>query len=372
MLPERLTTNLTSLNANVDRLALIVQVDVDESGGLVGSDVYRGMVRNHAKLAYNPVAQWLEERVPPPHEVAAVRGMEEQLVKQDQVAQSLRERRIEHGALEFDSLEARPVLRGGQVVDLRLSQRNRAKELIEDFMIAANGTTARYLRDHGWPSLRRVVRTPKRWDRMVQIAAEHQFQLPATPDSKALSEFLKQEKARDPLRFPDLSLTMIKLMGPGEYAVERPNEASTGHFGLAVKDYSHSTAPNRRYPDLITHRLLKALMAGQTCPYSMEELEALAEHCTTRENDAQKVERRVQKSANALLVSKSIGMRFDALVTGVNPDGVWVRVLHPPVEGKLVGTGEHRRVDVGDRVRVKLVHVSVERGFIDFAVTGSE
>jgi exoribonuclease-2 len=364
MIPERLSTNLTSLNFNADRAALIIQMDVGPKGEIGTSEVFLASVRNHARLSYNAVAQWLEGRGPMPTEVAAVPSMDEQLQKQDDIAQRLRTSRIEHGALELDTLEPQAVMLRGDVVDLTTSTRNVAKQLIEDFMVAANGTTARFLRDRGRASLRRVVRTPKRWDRIVALAAEHGTTLPATPDSAALGAFVIAERHKDPLRFPDLCLAIVKLMGPGEYTVEQPGQTPTGHFGLAVRDYSHSTAPNRRYPDLITHRLLKAALADKPSPYSDSELEVLAEHCTERENDAQKVERQVHKSAAAQLLSHHIGQRYDGIVTGVNKNGTWVRVLAPPVEGKLVGIHDH--VDVGARVRVKLVDVSVERGFIDF------
>jgi exoribonuclease-2 len=270
-----------------------------------------------------------------------------------------------HGALSFETIEARPIFEGDEIRDLKVENKNRAKDIIEDFMIAANGVTARYLSSRKFPSLRRVVRTPKRWERIVEIAGERGFKLSYKPDSRALEEFLMKEKAADPLRFPDLSLSIIKLMGPGEYVAKLPGDTTpAGHFGLAVKDYTHSTAPNRRYPDLITQRLLKAAMAQQPTPYDKDELEALGKHCTEGEDVAKKVERQIEKSAAALLVGSRIGERFDAIVTGAAPKGTWVRLFHPPIEGKLVQG--FKGIDVGHRIRVQLIHTDVEKGFIDF------
>ena len=269
------------------------------------------------------------------------------------------------GRLALETIEAKAVFDGDQIRALEIEEKNRAKEIIEEFMIAANGVTARYLSARKFPSIGRVVRTPKRWDRIVEIAQEHGFKLPYHPDSKALEDFLTKEKAADPLRFPDLSLSVIKLMGSGEYIAELPGDpVPPGHFGLAVRDYTHSTAPNRRYPDLITQRLLKAAMAQHPAPYEKEDLEALGKHCTEEEDAANKVERQVEKSAAAILLESRIGDRFDGIVTGAGPKGTWVRLLHPPIEGKLVHGFEG--IDVGDRVRVQLIRTDVERGFIDF------
>ena len=270
MLPERLSTNLTSLNFNEDRLAIVVEMVIGADGSLQDSDIYRARVRNHAKLAYNSVAAWLEGKGTVPEAIAAVNGLDENLRMQDRVAQSMKNFRHVHGALSLETIEARPIFDGDEIRDLEVEKKNRAKEIIEDFMIAANGVTARYLSSRKFPSIRRVVRTPKRWERIVEIAGEHGFKLPDDPDSKALEEFLMKEKAADPLRFPDLSLSVIKLMGPGEYVAELPGDTAPGHFGLAVRDYTHSTAPNRRYPDLITQRLLKAAMGN--IPYPMKEM----------------------------------------------------------------------------------------------------
>jgi exoribonuclease-2 len=273
-----------------------------------------------------------------------------------------------HGALSLETIEARPIFDGDQIRDLEVEEKNRAKDIIEDFMIAANGVTARYLSSRKFPSIRRVVRTPKRWERIVEIAEEHGFRLPDNPDSKVLDEFLVKEKAADPLRFPDLSLTIIKLLGAGEYIAEFPGDTAPGHFGLAVKDYTHSTAPNRRYTDLITQRLLKAAIEGRSSPYSNEELEVLANHCTEEEDAANKVERQVGKSAAALLLESRIGEQFDALVTGASSKGTWVRLLNMPIEGRLVHGFEG--IDVGNRIRVQLIFIDVERGYIDFRKVG--
>ena len=280
MLPEKLSTDFTSLNLNEERLALVVEMEVDADGSLLDSEVYRARVRNHAKLAYNSIAAWLNGNGIEPEAVSSVNGLDENLRLQDKTAQSMKNLRHVHGALSLETLEAKPVFDGDQIHDLEVEEKNRAKEIIEDFMIAANGVTARYLSARKFPSIRRVVRIPKRWDRIVEIAGEHEFRLPETPDSKALEEFLVKEKAADPIRFPDLSLAVIKLLGAGEYIAELPDGNVPGHFGLAVKDYAHSTAPNRRYPDLLTQRLLKAALEGKPVPYSKDELDLLSTHCT--------------------------------------------------------------------------------------------
>ncbi|HEX2227678.1 MAG TPA: RNB domain-containing ribonuclease [Candidatus Binatia bacterium] len=364
MLPERLSTDLTSLNYTSDRLAVVVEMAVGMDGSLQDSAIYRALVRNNAKLAYNSLAAWLEGDGPIPEAIGRVNGLDENLRLQDQIAQSLRALRRTQGALEFETIEGRPVFDGENVTDLAAETRNRAKAIIEDFMIATNGVTARYLASKMFPSLRRVVRTPKRWDRIVDLAADKGFSLPNEPDAQALEQFLTTAKAADPLRFPDLSLSVIKLLGAGEYAVELPGAGATGHFGLAVKDYAHSTAPNRRYPDLVTQRLLKAAISGRPAPYGSEELHALAEHCTSQEDAAKKVERQLEKSAAALVLESRIGQRFDGIVTGASDRGTWVRLLQPPIEGKLVSG--FNGLDVGDRVRVQLVRTDAERGYIDF------
>ncbi len=364
MLPSKLSTDLTSLNRESDRLAIVVEVVLAGDGSIRSSDVYEATVRSRAKLAYNSTAAWLEGRGPMPREVAAVDGLDENIRLQDRAAQQLKALRHIHGALDLETIEARPVFDGDVLKGLEADVRNRAKNIIEDFMIAANGAAARYLASKESVSLRRVVRVPKRWSRIVELAAEQGSTLPAEPDSKALEQFLASARAADPLRFPDLSLSVIKLLGPGEYVVQAPGAAVAGHFGLAVKDYAHSTAPNRRYPDLITQRLLKAALAGRPLPYRNDELEALAKHCTQKEDAAAKVERQVTKSAAAMLLESRIGEQFDAIVTGASNKGTWVRLLNPPVEGRLeVGL---EGTDVGHRLRVQLVHTDVERGFIDF------
>ncbi len=365
MLPDNLSTNLTSLNFNEDRLTMVVEMMIGGDGSLEDSDIHRARVRNHAKLAYNGVAAWLEGTGSVPEAIAAVNGLDQNLRLQDRVAQSMKKFRHVHGALSLETIEARPIFDGDEIRELKVEKRNRAKDIIEEFMVAANGVTARYLSSRKFPSLRRVVRTPKRWERIVEIGREHGFKLPSHPDSRALEDFLMKEKTADPLRFPDLSLSIIKLMGAGEYITDVPGDApSPGHFGLAVRDYTHSTAPNRRYPDLITQRLLKAAMAQRPIPYEEEDLEVLGKHCTEEEDAANKVERQVQKSAAAILLEPRIGGRFDAIVTGASPKGTWVRLLHPPIEGKLVHGSEG--FDVGDRIRVQLIRTDVELGFIDF------
>jgi VacB/RNase II family 3'-5' exoribonuclease len=364
MLPEVISTDITSLNLNEDRLAIIVEMVVGEHGALEDSKIYRAWVRNHAKLAYNSVAAWLDGEGDMPEELAKVPGLAENLQLQDQAAQRLKKLRRINGALSLETIEAKLVFDDDQLFTLQSEKKNSAKQIIEDFMIAANGVTARFLSAHGFPSIRRVVRTPKRWERIVEIARENQYKLPAEPDSKALDEFLVRQKAADPMRFPDLSLAVIKLLGAGEYVTEIPGGDSPGHFGLAVKDYAHSTAPNRRYPDLLTQRLLKAALDGQPAPYRQDELANLAAHCTAAEDAANKVERQVEKSAAALLLESRIGEQFDAIVTGASEKGTWVRLLSVPVEGKVVEGFEG--MDVGERVRVQLIDTNVERGFIDF------
>ena len=364
MLPEKISTDITSLNFDQERLAVVIEMVIGADGALQDSDIYRAWVCNHAKLAYNSLAAWLEGDGALPDAVAAVNGLEENLRLQDKVTQRMKDLRQTQGALSLETIEARPVFDGDQIRTLEIEEKNRAKEIIEDLMIAANGVTARYLSAKKFPSIRRVVRTPKRWERIAEIADEHGGKLPGKPDSKALEEFLIKEKAADPLRFPDLSLAVIKLLGNGEYVAEPPEGDAPGHFGLAVKDYAHSTAPNRRYPDLLTQRLLKAALAGQPAPYKKEELDVLAAHCTAAEDAATKVERQLEKSAAALLLESRIGEQFDSIVTGASEKGTWVRLLSLPVEGKLVQGFDG--VDVGDRLRVQLIETDVEQGYIDF------
>jgi exoribonuclease-2 len=364
MLPERLSTDLTSLNEDEDRLAIVIEVIVAADGATKASDVYAARVRNQAKLAYHGVGAWLEGEGPLPPAAARLKGLDEQLKMQDRVAQALARVRHERGALEFETLEVRHVFDGDTLHDVQPERPNRAKSLIENLMIAANTVTATFLDARGFPSLRRVVRSPERWDRIRAVAAETGDTLPAQPDSRALAAFLAARRRADAERFPDLSTTIIRLLGSGEYVVDPPGAEPPGHFGLAVRDYSHSTAPNRRYPDLLTQRLTKAALAGHASPYSVPELERLAAHCTRQEDAANKVERQVRKSATAMLVASRVGQDFDAIVTGASSKGTFVRVALPPMEGKLM-RGE-RGLDVGDRVRVRLDKVDVERGYIDF------
>ena len=365
MLPEKLSTDLTSLGESQERLAIVMEMVIASDGTVVASDIYRAAVLNRAKLAYNGVAAWLEGTAPAPPELAAVPGLDEQLRIQDRTAQALKRVRHARGALHLDTLEVRAVFDSGALADLLPDEKNRAKELIEDFMIAANGVTARYLDKKGLPSLRRVLHAPKRWDRIVALAAESGDRLPATPDAAALDAFLTKRRDVDPVHFPDLSLAVIKLLGSGEYALQAAGEPAEGHFGLAVKDYTHSTAPNRRFPDLVTQRLLKAALTGQTSQYTNDELTTLARHCTDQEDNAAKVERQVGKSAAALLLASRIGARFDAIVTGASDKGTWVRISGPTAEGRVVRG--FAGLDVGDRVVVELVRTDVARGFIDFA-----
>jgi VacB/RNase II family 3'-5' exoribonuclease len=364
MLPERLSNDLTSLNFESDRQAIIIEMTIDGDGSLQESDLYQAIVNNHAKLAYNSIAGWLENSGPRPREIANVNELEKNMRLQDSVAQKLKSLRYIHGALDLETIEVRPVFDGNALKGLKAEKGSRAKSIIEDFMIAANGITARFLASKRLPSIRRVVRTPKRWNKIMELASQHGFGLPKEPDSKSLEQFLTKARVADPLRFPDLSLSVIKLMGPGEYVVELPGNGVAGHFGLAVKDYTHSTAPNRRFPDLITQRLLKAAIAGLPSSYATDELVAIAKHCTEMEDAAKKVERQVVKSAAAMLLESRIGERFDAFVTGASQKGTWVRIANPPVEGRLLKGFDG--MDVGHRLRVKLIGTDTERGFIDF------
>jgi exoribonuclease-2 len=365
MLPDRLSTDLTSLNPDVDRLAVVAEIAVGDDGVCGESKVYRALVHNHAKLAYHAVGAWLEDDGPLPPAVAAVPGLTDNLKLQDRVAQGLKERRHDLGALELETIEVRAEFDGDHVGRLATETPNRARTLIEDFMIAANGGIARFLEAHRFPVLRRVVRSPERWQRIVTLAAEFGEALPGEPDGPALNAFLLKRRAADRLRFPDLSLTIIKLLGRGQYVASFPGQALLGHFGLAVSEYTHSTAPNRRYPDLVTQRLVHAALAREQIPYGRDELGALAEQCTLKEDAAQKVERMVRKAAAAYLLTSRIGQEFDGVVTGASAKGTWVRIFDPPVEGRVERGQEG--LDVGDKVRVRLVHTNPERGFIDFA-----
>ena len=365
MLPEALSTDLTSLNEDQDRIAVVADMVFKTDGSLVTSKLYRARVRNHAKLAYHAVAAWLDGDGPAPARVVDIPGLDENLRLQDHMAQQLVALRHRHGALSLETVEAKTLFDGDALSGFDSDRKNRAQQLIEDFMIAANGATATYLEAKKFPSLRRILRSPDRWARITQLASGYGDHLPDQPDAVELEAFLARRRAAEPDKFADLSLTVVKLMGRGEYALEIPGGATPGHFGLAVKDYTHSTAPNRRFPDLITQRLLKAAMAGAPIPYPIAELAEIAKHCTEREDAASKVERRVRKSAAALILSNRIGESFDAIITGASEKGTWVRLLLPPVEGRL--ERGFQGLDVGDHVRVKLTGTDVESGFIDFA-----
>ncbi len=365
MLPLELSTDRTSLlEDGRSRLAVVTEIVVRPDGNLddAQTKIYIALVQNHAKLVYERVGAWLEGHGEAPHGGGVIA---DQLKIQDEAAQRLRKLRHEHGALDLETIEASPVMKDGKIVDLQLQHKNRARELIEDLMIAANGATARYLEAKQRSSLRRVVSKPKRWDRIVALAGSLGTTLPAEPDAKALSAFLTARRAADPTRFADLSLSIVKLLGPGQYVLQRATDPETGHFGLAVDDYSHSTAPNRRYPDLVTQRLLKAAAQDQPPPYTDDELVEVANHCTERENGARKVERTMRKVAAAQLLSHRIGDDFDAVITGVSDKGVFARLYSPPAEGRIVR--DEQNLDVGDKVRVKLIDTVPAKGFIDFA-----
>jgi exoribonuclease-2 len=372
MLPEQLSTDLTSLGEGADRLAIVIEMTMGEDGSVRESSVYRALVRNHAKLAYNALAAWLDGGAMPPRLQAllpSVPGLEDQLRTQDRIAQAMRRLRHEHGALRLQTPEAQAVFDGDELVDLETDTPNRAKELIEEFMVAANGVIATFLAGRGFASMRRVLRLPERWERIVQLAKALGEHLPGAPDSRALEAFLVKRRDASPATFPDLSLSVVKLLGRGEYAVELPGQKAEGHFALSVQDYTHSTAPNRRFPDLVTQRMVKAALAGAPAPYSNGELEDLALHCTVQETNVAKIERQVGKSAAALLLTGRLGEHFDAMVTGASDKGTWVRIAHPATEGKLVKG--FKGLDVGDRVKVVLLHADVERGFIDFGREGA-
>ena len=366
MLPEDLSTGASSLLENVDRPAVVIEFVVDinmNAGGWISaSNVYRAIVRNKAQLTYGAVGTWLEGAASAPPKVSASSELQAQLKLQDEVAQALKKLRYEHGALNIDTSEVHPVVLNQQVVDVVKHEKNRATELIEDFMIAANGVVARFLEKVS--SLRRIVKIPEHWDGMVRLAAAQGEKLPAQADSKALNDFLLKRKAADPDHFADLSLAVIKLIGPGEYVLERPGDPEQGHFGLAVQDYTHSTAPNRRFADIVTQRLIKALLDGKPGPYSDDELAAIATNCTQKGDAARKVEREMSKRLAAVAMSHRVGETFDAIVTGVTPKGTFVRVLQPHIEGLLAQGAQG--LHVGDRVRARLTRTDAQRGYIDF------
>jgi exoribonuclease-2 len=366
MLPSELSEGITSLNENEDRMALVIEFAVNAAGTATGGKAYRALVRNRAQLAYNGVGAWLEGTGPAPAKVAANADLAAQLKLQDKAAQSMVGGRFQHGALDLETIETRPVMLAGEAVDIVRQNKNRATSLIEEFMVAANGVIAKTFEGAGVASIRRIVRTPKRWDRIVELAQGMGTTLPAEADSKALNDFLLAQRQKDPDHFADLSLAVVKLMGPGEYVLVKPNEVSPGHFGLAVQDYTHSTAPNRRFPDVVTQRLLKAWLGKGKQPYSEDQLNTIAAHCTLMEDNARKVEREMQKRIAAVVLHPRIGQSFPAIVTGVNKYGTFVRTLNPHVDGMLVQGS--KGLDVGDRVTVKLISTDPQRGFIDFAV----
>jgi exoribonuclease-2 len=368
MLPEKLSTNLTSLNPNEDRMAFVTEMDIDSKGVIQEYKIYRAIIRNHAKLAYNSVGYWLEQNENPPNLIEKNKELENQVRTHDYIAQKMKGNRQLKGSLSLETIEAHAIIKNRIIVDIVEEKKNRAKEIIENFMVAANQAATLFLHSHDFPAFKRVVRVPKRWEKIVDLAGKLGVSLPLEPDSKALEDFLVKQKNNNPVNFPDLSLAVVKLLGRGEYVVEYPGDENLGHFGLAIRNYSHSTAPNRRFPDVITQRMIREALKGGECPYSKIELSRLAEHCTLKEGDADKVARQTNKSAAAILLSSKIGQTFEGIVTGASKDGTFVRIFTPPVDGKLVKGFD--KVDVGDRVNVKLMGVDIKKGFIDFAIVG--
>ncbi len=366
MLPEELSTDLTSLNENQDRLAVITEMVLAKDGSLKSTNIYRALLRSKAKLSYESVGAWLDEHADPPPALKTIPDLEAQIRLQSDSANKFGEIRRQQGAIELGTIQTTPVVdKSGNVTELAVTEQNSARDLIANFMINANVAMAQFLEKKGGLSLRRIVRTPKYWSRIVEIAGELGEKLPAKPDSRALADFLARQKKSDPSHFPDLSLAVVKSLGPGEYAVQRPGEEGEGHFGLAVQDYTHSTAPNRRFADLVTQRLVKAAISGQPAPYTEEELTAIAQECTLRESGARKVERTMRKVAAAVLMQDKVGQQFDAMVTGVTEKGTFARILKPPADGRVV-RGENG-MQVGEKVRVRLLSTDPQRGFLDFA-----
>ncbi len=387
MLPFDLSTDLTSLNEDADRRAVMMSFTVAPNGLMSDEKVSLALVRNRAQLAYSRVGPWLENaaagatvgdafdlrsdsarEAQPQSESqrnAATSWLADQLKLQDEAAQALHKARIENGALEFHRAEADPVVADGRVVDIHEATHNRAMDLIEDLMVAANGVMARALRKGGRSGLQRVVRIPVRWDRIVELAAGHHGDLPPVPDSVALNNFLEEQRRNDSIHYPDLAVAVIKLMGPGEYMLMRPDDDPTGHFGLAARDYTHSTAPNRRFPDLVTQRILHAMIANAPAPYSDAELMAIAQHCNDADKALRKIERDMQKRVAAVALAGRVGQSFAGVVTGASDKGVYVRTFSPPAEGRVMQGADG--LDVGDKVTVKLIHTDPARAFIDFA-----
>jgi VacB/RNase II family 3'-5' exoribonuclease len=365
MLPEQLSTNLTSLVQDEDRLAMITEIVLDAAGSIEGSTVFRAVVRNYAKLSYESVGAWLDENAPVPNAVARIEGMEAQIRLQRETAGHLRKLRQQNGALEFETIESRPVVENEQITGLTGERPNSARDIIENFMVTANVVMAEFLENRNVASLRRVVKSPERWNRIVEVASGFGEHLPAEPDSHALAQFLNRRRAADPEHFPDLSLSVIKLLGAGEYVVQEAGQDAGGHFGLAVADYTHSTAPNRRYTDLVIQRLVKATLEGRPSPYSVDDLTQIADHCNERASAARKLERQMRKSIAASVMAPRIGESFSAIVTGVTPRGTFARILNPPVDGRILH-GE-QSLEVGQKIRVRLINTNPRLGFIDFA-----
>jgi exoribonuclease II len=368
MLPEELSTGLTSLNENEDRYAMVVEFVATPDGEIRHPAIYRALIRNHAQLAYNSTGAWLEGSGEAPEKIASNQELAAQLKLQSEAANHLCEARHRRGALDFDRVEAEAVISGGDVRDLKIRRRNLATQLIEDFMIAANEVMAQTLAKNGCSSIRRVVQSPERWPRIVALAAQHGTKLPRTPDSAALNGFLQKLRQEDGDHYEDISLAIIKLMGPGEYVFARADEAP-GHFALAVLDYTHSTAPNRRFADVVTQRLIQSVLARESAPYLDSDLASIAANCTLKEDAARKVERKMGKRLAAVALSHRIGEAFRGVVTGVTPKGTFVRIMNPPAEGILMRA---EGVDVGDTIRVKLVSTNPQKGYIDFALERPE
>ena len=364
MLPLKLSNDLTSLNENSDRCAIVVEMEVSEEGRFELIGIHPALVRNRAKLTYHNVAGCLEKGICLGHLIPSLPGLRKQLALQNKIAERIQDFRNAQGALEFGISEVEPIVVDGIPVGLQERVQNKAHKLIENYMIAANVCVTEFLHKQNLPTLRRVVRTPKRWDRIVSLAKLLGVTLPPKPDPKALRAFLLRQKEKEPLSFPELSLAIIKLIGRGEYVLSSSRGKDLGHFNLAELEYAHTTAPNRRFPDVIMQRLLKSYLFGEPIPYTKKELAAIAENCTRKEADAEKVERRLVKCAAAMVLVKEIGRQFKAMVTGMTDRGTWVRLMEYPVEGKLVLGAQ--KLDVGDYLQVKLVHVDVMKGHIDF------
>jgi exoribonuclease-2 len=366
MLPKEISEDLTSLLPNVDRFAIVIEMVIKENGDVPKHSIYRALTRNYAKMTYSEVGAWLDENAVEPNDFSNHKGLREQILLQQKAASRLIEFRQKRGSLEFESIESVPVFDGEEAKDLHIVKTNSARKIIENFMVAANVEMAEFLEANNLTSIRRIVKTPARWERIREIAEKYGENLPVEPDSNSLAEFLKKRKLANPEQFPDLSLSIVKLIGAGEYVVQKPHETSEGHFGLALRDYTHSTAPNRRFPDLIVQRMVKAALKGAKSPYTDQELEEIAERCNERESAARKVERKMRKVIAASVMQTKIGEIFDAIVTGITPSGTFARILRPPVDGRIV-RGENS-VQVGEKIRVKLLATNIHNGYIDFAV----